>query len=269
MSNEEVARERESTLHELEEWLEKPMLVLGGVWLVLLVVELTRGLSRAFELLGTGIWVVFVADFCVRLALAPRKRAYLQRNWLTILSLLVPAIRVLRLVRVVRVLRVARATRSLRLLRVVGSINRGMRSLGRAMARRGFGYVLAMTVVVTFVGAAGMLAFEREAPDGSALEDYGTALWWTAMIMTTMGSDYWPKTAEGRVLCLFLALYAFAVFGYVTATLATFFIGKDAKSGAAAASGQRMGALQEEIAALRRDLARRQGDDRDPAPPAS
>ncbi len=40
------------------------------------------------------------------------------------------------------------------------------------------------------------------------------------MIMTTMGS--WPQTPEGRVLCLLLAVYAFAVFGYVTAMLAAF-----------------------------------------------
>jgi len=49
------------------------------------------------------------------------------------------------------------------------------------------------------------------------------------MIMTTMGSQYWPQTPEGRMLCLFLALYAFAVFGYVTAAIATFFIGLDTK----------------------------------------
>jgi len=32
------------------------------------------------------------------------------------------------------------------------------------------------------------------------------------------------------VQCFLLALYAFAVFGYVTATLATFFIDRDADS---------------------------------------
>lgn len=47
------------------------------------------------------------------------------------------------------------------------------------------------------------------------------------MIITTMGSELWPKSPEGRFLCLILAIYAFAIFGYVTATVATFFIGKD------------------------------------------
>lgn len=45
---------------------------------------------------------------------------------------------------------------------------------------------------------------------------------WTAMIMTTMGSAYWPQTVEGRVLCVRPATYSFAMFGYVTATVSTF-----------------------------------------------
>jgi len=39
------------------------------------------------------------------------------------------------------------------------------------------------------------------------------------MIITTLGSAYWPETAEGRMLCVLLALYSFTVFGYVTAAL--------------------------------------------------
>ena len=32
------------------------------------------------------------------------------------------------------------------------------------------------------------------------------------MLLTSLGSKYWPRTAEGRVLCFILALYGFAVF---------------------------------------------------------
>ncbi len=61
--------------------------------------------------------------------------------------------------------------------------------------------MVGLTVIVTLIGAAGIYAFERQLSDGTGITDYGTALWWTAMVMTTMGSDYFPKTAEGRVLC--------------------------------------------------------------------
>jgi voltage-gated potassium channel len=98
-----------------------------------------------------------------------------------------------------------------------------------------------------------MYAFENEAPGG--LHSYGEALWWTAMIMTTMGSQYWPQTAEGRVLCVFLALYAFGVFGYMTAALATFFIGRDAEDdGAELAGAKQLAAVRDEVTALREEI---------------
>jgi len=248
-----LERERHELLRRLEDWLETPMLVLAFVWLALLVVELVWGESLLFEVIGTIIWVIFILDFVVEFVLAPSKGDYLKRNWLTALSLLVPALRLFRMFRVFRLLRVARAGRGLRLVRVVSSLNRGMKALGASLSRRGFGYVLALTILVTFAGAAGMYTFENDAPGG--LNSYGEALWWTAMLMTTMGSQYWPQTAEGRVLCVFLALYAFGVFGYVTATLATFFVGRDAENADAELAGAtQLAALREEMLALRDEI---------------
>jgi voltage-gated potassium channel len=249
-----VIRERKRILRQFEDWFETPMLILGFIWLVLLVVELIWGLNPFLESLGIVIWVAFILDFAVRFILAPSKIDYLKSSWLTALALLLPALRVFRIFRALRALRTVRAARGLRLVRVVTSINRGMRALGAAMARRGFGYIVALTFVVSLVGAAGMYAFENN-PAGQGLQDYGTALWWTIMIMTTMGSEYWPRTAEGRVLCVILALYSFAVFGYVTATLASFFIGRDAENEKAEVAGARsIEALRTEIKALRAEM---------------
>jgi voltage-gated potassium channel len=250
---EALERERYELLQRLEDWLETPMLILAFAWLALLVVELIWGESLSFEIIGTIIWVVFILNFAVEFVLAPRKVAYLKSNWLPAISLLIPALRIFRVFRVFRLLRLARVGRGLRLFRVVSSLNRGMRALGASLRRRGFGYVFALTVLVAFAGAAGMYAFENEAPGG--LNSYGEALWWTAMVMTTMGSQYWPQTFEGRVLCVFLALYAFAVFGYVTATLATFFVGRDAENTEAELAGAKeLAALREELIALRNDI---------------
>jgi voltage-gated potassium channel len=250
-----VDAERRELLARLEYWLEAPMLALGFAWLALLIVEFTRGLPPFLEAASTLIWVVFILDFVLKFALAPDKTDYLKVNWLTALALVVPALRVFRVFRVVRLLRAARAARGLRLFRVVTSLNRGMRALGAAMRRRGFGYVVALTCLVALSGAAGMYAFERELPGGQGLNSYAEALWWTAMVMTTMGSDYFPRTAEGRLLCLLLAVYAFAVFGYVTATLATFFVGRDAEdAGAEVAGAAQIESLRAEVAALRAEL---------------
>ncbi len=251
--SEQIAAERRSLVVRLEDWLETPMLILGFVWLVLLVIELTGNLSPALELAGTIIWIIFILDFALKFLLAPDKTDYLKANWLTALSLLVPALRVFRIFRVFRILRAARAARGLRLFRVLTSLNRGMKSLGASFSRRGFGYVVALSVIVTFAGAAGMLAFENETPNG--IKTYGDALWWTAMMITTIGSDYFPATAEGRVLCFILALYGFAVFGYVTATLATFFVGRDAENAESEIVGvEDINTLRNEIALLREEI---------------
>ncbi len=249
----QIIEERRSLVVHLEDWLEMPMLVLGFVWLGLLIYEFVWNLSPALELLGTIIWIIFILDFALKFLLAPDKIDYLKSNWLTALSLIVPALRAFRIFRVFRVLRAARAVRGVRLFRVLTSLNRGMKSLGASFGRRGFGYIVALSVIVVFAGAAGMLTFENATPDG--IKTYGDALWWTAMMVTTIGSEYFPKTAEGRVLCFILALYGFAVFSYVTATLATFFVERDAEN----ANSEIVGAedikvLRAEIGLLREEI---------------
>jgi voltage-gated potassium channel len=247
-------RLQQRVLEQVEDWLETPMFVLGLVWLVLLIVELTHGLSPLLERLSTAIWVLFIVDFATKFILSPQRLTYVRKNWLTVIALLLPALRVFRLARVIRVLRFGRATRSLQLVRLVTSFNRGLKSLRHTLGRYGFGYVLALTIVVTFLGAAGMFAFERDQPQG--LNSYGDALWFTAMLMTTSGSEYWPRSPEGRTLCFLLALYAFAVFGYVTATLASFLLGSSQQPVDAHGEAHDPASLKAEIAALRGDVQR-------------
>jgi voltage-gated potassium channel len=247
---EALERERYELLQRLEDLLEMPMVVLAFAWLALLIGDLIWGESPTFEAIGAIIWVVFILDFALKFILAPHKLEYLKTNWLTAISLLVPALRIFR---VVRLLRLARVGRGLRLFRVISSLNRSMRALGATLRRRGFGFVAILTLMVVFAGAAGMYAFENGVPGG--LNSYGEALWWTSMIMTTLGSQYWPQTLEGRVLCVILALYAFAIFGYVTATLASFFLGRDAEESEGELAGSReIAALREELSALREEM---------------
>ncbi|AKD03895.1 potassium channel family protein [Pontibacter korlensis] len=244
-------RERYELLNRLQDALELPMVVLGLIWLVLLVVEFIWTLNPVLALISNIIWILFILDFIVKFILAPQKLAFLRRNVITTISLAVPALRLLRITRAFRLISTVRAARGLRLVKVVGSINRGMRSLGKAMKRRAFGYVLALTVVVIAAGSAGMYAFENT----YGLKTFGDALWWTVMLLTSIGSDYFPVTPEGRILCLLLALYGFAVFGYFTATLATFFIDRDAASQEAEMAGARqVKALQHEIQMLRAEM---------------
>lgn len=241
-------------LHRLERWLDKPMLALAIVWLVLVVLELTSGLSPFMEGVGVAIWIAFIGDFILRLIIAPDRVRYVRANWLTAISLLVPALRIFRVFRALRVLRAARAARGFRLVRVVGAVNRGMNRLGDAMQRKGFGYVVALTLLVTVLGAAGMYAFERDAGDPAGITDFPSALWWTAMIITTMGSGYWPVTPEGRILCVLLSLYSLGILGYLAAALAAYFVGRDEELAGYDGESARIERLISEVAGLRAEV---------------
>ena len=247
--NTQIKRERKKLIATIERLLEGPMILLGFVWLILLIVDLIWGLPRLLDYLSMAIWVIFIIDFVVKFFLAPEKIDYLRKNVLTAISLIIPALRLFRIFRIVRLMR---GLRGVRLVRVVASINRGMKSLAATMSRRAFAYVFFLTLVVTFAGAAGMHAIEKESP---GFESYGMALWWTAMRIITAGSEYYPLTPEGRGLAFLLALFGYGIFGYVTATLASFFIGRDAEESEGPLAGSNeLSELKHEIATLTREI---------------
>lgn len=254
------ARLRWRLLRDFDDWLTAPMVLLSLVWLGIVVWELVTGTSKLLETIGAAIWIIFIVEFAVRFTLAPQKLPFLRSNWLTVVALAVPALRIFRALRLVRL---ARGIRGIRLVRIIGTANRSMRALQSTLVRRGFGYATGLTLLVVGLGAAGMLNFEpaREVEEG--FTSYGHALWWTGMLIASIGTDFWPQTPEGRMLSMLLSLYGLAVFGYITATLASFFIGRDAqKSSGPIASNSDMKALLKEVQALRLELGRRQPQER-------
>lgn len=221
------ANERWNLLEDLDDWLRIPMAVLSLSWLLIVVAELAWGETDLLLTLGLIIWIAFLVEFVVRISLAPKKLPFLRRNWLTVLALALPALRVFRALRIVRA---ARALRGVRLVRIVGTANRSMTALRDTLRRRRFGYVAALTALIVFLGAAGMISFEPAGEVEGGFTSFGHALWWSAMLVTSIGSDFWPHSTEGRILALLLSVYGLAVFGYITASFASFFVGRDAEA---------------------------------------
>ncbi len=251
----EIKNERKRLLRSVEEFLEAPMIFLGFIWLILLVVELVWGINKILEYVSLGIWGIFIIDFLIKIILAPEKLPFLKKNWLTSISLFIPALRVFRVFRFVRLLR---GLRGIRLVRLVSSLNRSLRSLGKTMQRRAFGYVMVTTLIVTFAGAAGMFALERSTP---GFTSYWLALWWTATRVITAGNEFNPITPEGRGLGFLIAVFGFSIFGYFTATFATYFIGRDAEENDAPIAGSKeIKELKSEIIALRRIIEKQNND---------
>lgn len=213
----------------LQTFLDIPMLFLSFVWLGVLIMELVYGTNDFLSITGTSIWVLFIFYFTLRLITASSRRVFLRKNWLFVLAILVSVLRFFPYLQSLPIARVVTATFGMQIIWIFTSADQGMRSLRRKLGRRGAGYALAFTFVVMFAGAAGMLHFEKISDDPQSIQTYPRALWWTAMQMTNIGSAYSLKTPGGRAVCLGISVYAAAMFGYLTAIIATFFIDRAAK----------------------------------------
>lgn len=213
----------------LSEKLERPMLFLSFMWFLVIVVELVNGMSPLLLSFGTVLWALFVFYFGLRIAIVPNRVIFLKRNWLFVLAIVVPVLRFFPFLQTLPLARALTATFGMQVVWMFASADQGLRSLRRTIGRRGAGYALIFAMVVILAGAAGMLQFENDSPDPQGIHSYPKALWWAAMQITNIGSGYRPVTFGGQVLCLGISIFAVAIFGYLTAVFAAFFIGRDAE----------------------------------------
>ena len=218
-----------SFLQALPRKLERPMLLLYFVWFLVIITELVNVMSPVLQSLGTVLWALFVIYFGLRLVIVPNRMLFLKRNGLFILAILVPVLRFFPFLQKYPLARALTATFGMQVVWMFASADQGLRALRRTMGRRGTGYALTFTVVVILAGAVGMLHFENNAPDPQGIHSYPKALWWVAMQITNIGSGYRPATPGGQALCLAVSIFAVAMFGYLTAIFAAFFIGRDAQ----------------------------------------
>ena len=242
-------------LKTLPRKLERPMLLLSFVWFLVIITELVNGMSPLLLSLGTVLWALFVFYFGLRLAVVPNRVIFLKRNWLFVLAILVPILRFFPFLQTLSLARALTATFGMQVIWMFASADQGLRSLRRTMGRRGAGYALTFTVVVILAGAAGMLHFENDSPDPQGIHSYPKALWWAAMQITNIGSGYRPMTFGGHVLCLGISIFAVAIFGYLTALFAAFFIGRDAEDPKSEIPNQTsINQLSGEVALLRKAI---------------
>ena len=199
--------------------------------------------------LGWGLWGLFFVEFAVKFTLAPAKRAYLRRNWLDVLVLLVPFLRVLRL------LRFLRATRALPLFRLLVFGGRGSEGALALLRRRRLGQLALISVLVMLIGATLGFILENGAA-GSQMETFGDALWWSATTVTTVASEIYPVTLAGRVLGFFLMLYAVGIFSYFIASISTVLVEADARKTPDPEHGESLRLSERELNVLRSILER-------------
>lgn len=213
---------RQDRYKRFSERVELPMLVAALLLVPVLVMPAIEDLSasslRALTVLGTAIWLMFVAEYLVRLWLAPDRRRMVMTHKLDLLMVLAPVLRPLRLVRLVRLAQAG----------TVFARARGM--VGRIAGRSGFGSALGVVGAI-MVASGGLVAIAEDEQAGSTIDHFGDGLWWALVTCTTVGyGDEFPVTATGRVIAVFLMLTGIAGVSVVTANIAAYFVENDVES---------------------------------------
>ena len=229
--SQELLQRREELQERISRFCDVPLALASIILVLLTIIQLSGELSPQWSgrvaVLGSALWGLFLIEFIVKFTLAPVKWRYLRRDWLDALVVLLPLLRILR---VAQLLRTARALSLVRLLILGGQSSSAAIELLR---RRRLGQLALISLLIILLGAALVFVLESDMP-GSTIRTFGDALWWSAALVTTVGSELYPATGSGRFLGFFLMLYAVAVFTYFTAALASVFIGGDARTPPAA-----------------------------------
>ena len=199
------------------------------------VVADLHGAARAgTELAMDVMWAVFIADYLVRLALAPQRGRWFVRHLFDLAVVALPVLRPLRLVRLIALIRV---------------LHRGA---GMALRGRITAYTASGVTLLVLVSSLAVLDAERGAP-GTPIRTYGEAVWWALATITTVGyGDLAPVTAVGRWAAVLLMIGGVALAGVVTATLASWIVSLVAEESAEqeAATRAQVEVLQRQVTAL-------------------
>ncbi len=211
---EEVALQRFSSR------IDPVMTVLALLWLPVLVVPLVTPLhgavALAFGIADYLVWAAFAVEYVTKLWLAVDKRTFFRHHLLDLALVAIPLLRPLRLARLLRIVRLGR---------VVLVLGTGLRRVRDVLAHHGLQFVLLSVAAIVFAAAALEVFFERHSPATSGIHNFGDALWWAVVTVTTVGyGDKVPMTGAGKWVATVLMFTGIGLVGALTATIASFFV---------------------------------------------
>lgn len=200
----------------VEEALNVPMMIAAALTLPMVAItEAHPGglLEDVAEILNWVTWSAFVIELAVMMSVVPDRRAWLRRNPLDLILVVVTppvlppglqGLRVLRLLRLLGLQPLARLTR-------------------RLFSLQGLHYAALLSVLTAIGGGALFVALESENQHLTTWE----GIYWAVTTMTTLNSDIVPSTTGSEILSAFILLVGIAFVALLTGAIAQRFLGPE------------------------------------------
>ena len=185
-------------------------LVMGALAVVYLVLGILVDDGQATpEPVLTGLGIIFLVEFLVRLADSTSRMRYLRRHWLDLVSC-IPLIGGSRSLRLLRLLRLGAAARVISLAETHAE--------HRHQDRSSLWFITPFLVIVWF--SASIAYWQLEHGINPAVRTFGDALSWTALTTVTVGYGATaPVSQEARVLAGGLIFLGIGLVGFLSSRL--------------------------------------------------
>jgi voltage-gated potassium channel len=233
----------------------------------LLLPRVSDATAQVLNVYDNAICVIFLFDFGLRWKRATSKRGYFigGRGWLDLLGS-IPSFGVFHFTALFRLARLSRLARITRLMR-----GQSKRELFKDVLDNRGQYAVFITlltaVMVLSLSSVLVLQFESKASDAN-IKTGGEALWWAVVTLTTVGyGDYYPVTAGGRIVAVFVMFAGVGIIASLASILATVLIPRpDATDHEPSFTKieQQLGAVHDELRALRRAVTEETSEGSEP-----
>ncbi len=194
------------TRRHIETVMHAIVLFLSVILVIYISVDTIRGIpfmeNRNYMTFQLFVCIVFIIDFFFGMLIASRKWRYFRRH-LIFLLLSIPYLNIIQAYGItltheqlyfIRIIPLARGALALAI--IVGYISRNrVSSL----------FVSYISILLSLVYIASLMFFAQEYGVNPSVTGYWSALWWTCMDVTTIGSNIYPVTVTGKILGVILA----------------------------------------------------------------
>lgn len=203
------------------------ILILSVMLIVFISYDTFKGIpfleSRRYMTFQFFVCLVFIADFFVELAFAPKgKRArYIRRHWFFLL-VSIPYLNLIDAYQITLSPEMLYFARFIPLIRGALALSIVLDAIAKSKLTGLFVSYISIMIFTVYFSA--LIFFEREAPVNPGVTGFWDAFVWCALEATSLGSSLAPMTLAGRILAVVLSTMGIIMFPLFTVYLSSFIL---------------------------------------------